>query len=342
MTPAARKQQILAAIVESFISTGEPVGSKSLLDETGLNVSSATVRNDMAELTGRGYLKQPHTSAGRVPTEQGYRYYIDHVMRVTPLSEGAMTTIRDSLSRRADSPEDILQSAADLCERLTGSLALATTPNPDDCRIRKISFVQTGAQSAMAVLICSNGIIRTKLFRCDFVLTPTLLQFLDRAVNETFAGVAATAVGQPFIQTAAVRFGEFSLFLPPALIAILEAAQLASKVSIRHSSLSKLIFDLSGSGMVNRELVEFLQNENDLALLLERRPQRTAVTIGKENSRVELKNSALFSTRYSIGGNPSGLLAAIAPLRTDYARTIAILEGIAQCAGEMIEELISA
>ena len=196
--------------------------------------------------------------------------------------------------------------------------------------------------STTAVLICSNGIIRTKLFRCDFVLTPTLLQFLDRAVNETFAGVAVTAVGQPFIQTAAVRFGEFSLFLPPALIAILEAAQLAGKVSIRHSSLSKLIFDLSGSGMVNRELVEFLQNETDLALLLERRPQHTAVTVGTENSRIELKNSAMFSTRYSIGGNPSGLLAAISPLRTDYARMIAILEGIAQCAGEMIEELISA
>ena len=87
MEPAERKQKILSAIVESFIKSGEPVGSKALIREAGLKVSSATVRNDMAELTDRGYLAQPHTSAGRVPTEQGYRYYIDNVMRVTPVGE---------------------------------------------------------------------------------------------------------------------------------------------------------------------------------------------------------------------------------------------------------------
>ncbi|MBQ1830455.1 MAG: DeoR family transcriptional regulator, partial [Ruminococcus sp.] len=84
MTPAARKETILAAIVESFIQSGEPVGSKALLGGTGLQVSSATVRNDMAELTAQGYLAQPHTSAGRIPTALGYRYYVDNVMRVTP------------------------------------------------------------------------------------------------------------------------------------------------------------------------------------------------------------------------------------------------------------------
>ena len=151
MTPAARKETILAAIVESFIQSGEPVGSKALLGGTGLQVSSATVRNDMAELTAQGYLAQPHTSAGRVPTALGYRYYVDNVMRVTPLAQVAAAYIRDSLGKLADSPEMILQGAADLTEQLTGSVALATTPAADNCRVRRLSFVQTGRHTAQTI-----------------------------------------------------------------------------------------------------------------------------------------------------------------------------------------------
>lgn len=339
MTPAARKQKILASIVESYIRTGEPVGSKTLLGGTGLSVSSATVRNDMAELTAQGYLAQPHTSAGRVPTAQGYRYYVDNVMRVTPLAGVANAYIRDVLAKNASSPEEILQGAADITEQLTGAVSMATTPSAEHCRVRRLSFVQTGRHSAMAVLICSNGIIRTRLFRTDFVITAEILTMFDKALNDLCAGVEVGAIGQPFIQTAVTRFGELSLFMPPALIAVMNAAQQAAKVSVMHSRYSKLIFSYSGSG-VSRELMEYLQNERDLAVMLERRPLHTAVTIGGENSRVELKNSAVFSTRYSIGGNPSGTLALMTAPRTDYARMIAILEGVAQCAGTLIEELI--
>ena len=321
MTPAARKQKILAAIVESYIGSGEPVGSKSLIGAAGLDVSSATVRNDMADLTA-----------------QGYRYYVDNVMRMQPRAQVATAYIRDVLQKHSGSPEEILQGAADIAERLTGSVALATTPGADNCRVRRLSFVQTGRHAAMAVLICSNGVVRTRLFRCAFVITPEILGMFDKALNELCAGVEVASIGQPFIQTAAVRFGELSLFMPPALIAIMEACQLASKVSVRHSSLSRMLFDYSGR--FSRELVEYLQNENDLSVMLSRRPQHTDVCIGRENSRVELQNSALFSARYTIEGNPSGVLAVITPLRVDYARTIAIIEGVAQCAGELIEELI--
>ena len=340
MTPAARKETILAAIVESFIQSGEPVGSKALLGGTGLQVSSATVRNDMAELTAQGYLVQPHTSAGRIPTALGYRYYVDNVMRVTPLAQVAAAYIRDSLGKLADSPEMILQGAADLTEQLTGSVALATTPAADNCRVRRLSFVQTGRHTAMAVLICSNGVIRTRLFRCAFVITPEIITMFDKSLNELFAGVEVGVIGQPFIQSAAVRFGELSLFMPPALIAIMEAAQQSAKVSVKHSKLSRLIFNYGASASVSREFIDFLQNERDVAAMLSRRPQHTAVTIGTENRRVELSKSAVFSTRYSIDGTPSGVLAIITAQRTDYARNIAIIECVAQCAGELMEELI--
>lgn len=339
MEPSARKQKILATIVESYIENGEPVGSKSLISETGLGVSSATVRNDMADLTARGYLIQPHTSAGRVPTALGYRYYIDNVMEITPVASTGRAYISDRLREFGESPESILQTAAELTGQLTDCVALATTPCSDNSRVRKISFVQTGAHTAMAVVMTSDGIIKTKLFRCEFLITPEILGVFDKALNELFQGVALSAVNRPFIQTAAVRFGELSLFMPSALLAIKQACDLAGTVSICHSSYNRLLFAPQQNAAAAHKLLEFLQNEHDLAAMLSRLPLQTAVTLGKENKRTELSSGAVISTRYAMDGEPSGTLAVIGPLRMHYARNISILECVAACAGELMNEL---
>ena len=340
MEPAARKQKILSAIVESFIHSGEPVGSKSLIGEAGLKVSSATVRNDMAELTERGYIVQPHTSAGRVPTELGYRYYVDNVMKVTPVTERGREYVRDTLSKNADSPESILQSAADILSRLTDFIALATTPSGEDGRIRKISFVPTGAHAAMAVVIASNGVIKTKLFRCEFLLTPEILQVFDKAFNEAFAGIPLGSVTRPFIQTAAAGFGELSLFMTAPLMAMMEACELAARVSVCHSGYGRLMNVTDANPVQMRRVWEFLQNDHDLAAMLDRLPQTPSVTIGTENSRTELKRSSVVSARYLIEGNPAGVLAVVGPTRMDYARVMSILNCVTECAGEFISELI--
>lgn len=340
MELAARKQKILSAIIESYISTGEPVGSKSLINEAGLDVSSATVRNEMADLTNRGFLVQPHTSAGRIPTQQAYRYYVDNVLRLTPVSQNGKDYIQSTLYQNADSPENILQSAADLLSQLTDYVAVATTPDGEDSRIRKISFVQTGAHTAMAVVIVSNGIIKTKLFRCEFLMTPEILDVFDKALNEIFTGIKLSSINKPFIQTAAARFGELSLFMPSALMAIKEAATLARDVSVCHSGYTKLMFVPDVNFISARGVMEFLSNEHDLARMLENLPLDTAVTIGRENSRIELATSAIVSTRYSIDSNPSGVLAVIGPLRMDYGRVISILDCVSECVGTLIGELI--
>ncbi len=340
MELAARKQKILSAIIETYIKTGEPVGSKSLISESGLDVSSATVRNEMADLTNRGFLIQPHTSAGRIPTQQGYRYYIDNIMSVTPVSQRGKEYIRSVLYENADSPESILQSASDIISQLTNFASVATTPNGEDSRIHKISFVQTGSHTAMAVVITSNGIIKTKIFRCEFIITPEILEVFDKALNDTFAGIKLSSINQPFIQTAAAHFGELSLFMPGVLMAIKDASQRAKDVSVCHSGYTKLLFMADVSFSAARGVAEFLNNEHDLARMLENLPIDTSVAIGRENSRIELAASTVVSTRYSIDSNPSGVLAVIGPLRMNYCRVISILECVSECVGAMISELI--
>lgn len=340
MELAARKKQILSAIIESYINTGEPVGSKTLIAQAGLDVSSATVRNEMADLTTRGYLVQPHTSAGRIPTPLGYRFYVDNVMNVTPVSEQGRHYVESSLQENADSPESILNSAARLLSELTDCAAFATTPNGENSRIHKISFVQTGSHTAMAVLMATNGIIKTKLFRCEFVITPEILEVFDKALNEICAGVMLSSVNRPFIQTAAARFGELSLFMPSVLMAIKDTAESARQISICRSGLTKLMLLPDVSVLTVRRLVEFINNDHDLSILLEKQPIDTTVTIAQENSRVELSDNSLISTRYFIDGVPSGVLSVVGPVRMNYARTISILECVADCAGTLIKELI--
>ena len=339
MEPAARKQKILSAVVERYIKSGEPVGSKSLLAESGLSVSSATVRNDMADLTDKGYLVQPHTSAGRIPTELGYRYYVDNIMRVTPVTERGREYIREALAKNADSPETILQGAADMLSHLTDSIALTTTPGGADARIRRISFVPTGAHAGMAVVIVSSGVIKTKLFRCEFLLTPELLRVFDKALNDTFAGIPISSVTRPFVQTAAAGFGELTLFMAAPLMAVMDACEQAAQVSVCHSGYGRLMNVAGASLTASRRVWDFLQNEHDLAAMLERSPQIPSVTIGRENSRTELSQSAVLSARYTVGDSVSGVLALIAPLRTDYARSLSVLECTAEEVGASIAGL---
>lgn len=338
LTP--RKQKILSAVVESFIYTGEPVGSKTLLNEAKLDVSSATVRNEMADLTNKGFLIQPHTSAGRVPTQMGYRYYVDNIMSVMPVSERGKDFIESKLYQNADSPENILKKAAELASELTNMTAVTTTPNGEESRIHKIRFVQTGSHTAMVVVIVSNGIIKSKLFRCDFVITPEILAVFDKALNETFTGVKLSSVNRPFIQTAAARFGELSLFMPGVLMAIKEACDNAKDVSVCLSGQTKLLFAPDVDFLTARNVMEFLNNSHDLAAMLENLPLDTSVSIGSENSRFELASSSVVSVRYDIDNAPSGVIAVIGPVRMDYSRVISILECISDCVSALIGELV--
>ena len=142
---ALRKEKILSAVVEKYIESGEPIGSKALQTLTDLGVSSATIRNELKALDDEGYLFQPHTSAGRVPTKAGYRYYIDNLMRPALLSERLRENIERGIRSGSQTPESILSRAVGALAQLSDAAAAATTPSSDDARVHRIRFVSTGS-----------------------------------------------------------------------------------------------------------------------------------------------------------------------------------------------------
>ncbi len=335
-----RKQKILCAVVESYIATGEPIGSKALLSQTGLNVSSATIRNELADLVNRGYLFQPHTSAGRVPTHRGYRYYVDNLLKPQPLTDREKAKIEHMIERGAEAPEKILQNTAQVLSELSGMAAVTTTPSGNNARVHKIRFVITGRHTCMVVLITSNGMVKSRLFRCDFVLTPELISMFDKALNECFVGLPLKEINQAFLQTTAASFGELSLFMPDVLLAILDSAKQAMQTTVMVSGSTNLLFLDSYDMLCARNVLKFLSNSDNVSQLLNENVKGTKVYLGKESGYYELYDSAVITTRYDIGSVTAGAIALIGPIRADYNKLISQIEYASNYASKLIGELL--
>jgi len=339
MELASRKEKILSAVVERYIESGEPIGSKALQSAAGLDVSSATIRNELKSLDDEGYLLQPHTSAGRIPTKKGYRYYIDNLMETVQLSERVREHIERGISPKAQSPEIVLSRTAAVLAELTDAAAVTTTPSSDDARVHRIRFVATGRHTSMAVLVTSNGMVKSRLFRCEFVLTPQLLAMFDKAINEQFTGIRLKEITRGFLQTAASAMGEMTLFVPDALIAIYEAVQSALEVSVTVAGQNNVLFSDGYDFHTARNVMKFLSDTGRISQLLN--ATRSARVFLSEESRIpELRNSAVIVSRYEINGENAGAIAVIAPLRTDYATVLSEVECAAGCVSHAIAELL--
>ena len=339
MELALRKEKILSAVVEKYIETGDAIGSKALQTEAGLGVSSATIRNELKSLDDDGYLTQPHTSAGRIPTIKGYRYYIDNLMPQVELSERVREHIRQAVTSRAQSPERVLSNTAEVLSQMTNAAAVVTTPSSDEARVHRIRFVATGRHTSMAVLVTSTGMVKSRLFRCEFVVTPQLLSMFDKAINEQFAGVKLRDITRGFLQTAASAMGELTLFVPDVLIAIYEAVQSALEISVAAAGQTNLLFSDGYDFQSARNVLKFLSDTKRISVLLNNN-RSSRIYLGDESGCQELTTSAVITARYTSGGENAGAVAVIAPTRIDFKTVSRAVDYAAECVSNAIGELI--
>ena len=334
-----RKEKILSAVVESYIRTGEPTGSKSVLGSTDLSVSSATVRSELSALDMEGYLIQPHTSAGRIPTKKGYRYYIDNLMEDVAPDERVREYIEQTIRATSGSPETILKRAAKVLSELCELASATTTPSSEEARVHRIRFVSTGRHTAMAVLITSNGMVQSKLFRCDFVLTPELLAMYDKSLNDKFVGIRLKEINKAFLQSSAAGMGDLTIFISDALMALYETVSQAMKVSVTVSGAANLLFcdgyDLTGA----RDVLKFLSDSQRLSALLNNSIE-SRIYLGEQNGAQELRDSSVIVSRYDIAGAAAGAVAVIGPMRVDYKTVFSQVKYVSVVVSQAIGEIL--
>ncbi len=334
-----RKKQILAAVVEQYIKTGEPVGSKELIALTGMSVSSATVRNEMSELSALGYLEQPHTSAGRVPSQTGYRYYVDNLMKPREIDDLNRRLIDAGVSTAVGDPEKIIVRAGELLADLTKCACVSSTPGGDTVTISKIELVPVGIHSAMLVLLTSNGILKSRLCRLDCELNAKICQEFYNIVQTYIIGKPAADINVVSMQTVAASVDGDAFAMLPLMAAVCELAKSTADSKIMLGGSSNL-FAHKGYGSDAIELLDFLNRKEPITEVMNAAKDPLNVKIGKENIYRQLENSSVIVAKYSVHGNDSGTIGIIGPTRMDYENIIPSIKYLTSLVGRLITQAL--
>ncbi len=332
-----RKEMILSAIVEQYIKSGEPIGSKFLMDALPISVSSATIRNEMSELHEMGLLEQPHTSAGRIPSQAGYRYYIDNLMNTTELSENERELIRNELERSMGSPDKLLEKAGEMLAKLTGCAAIATTPTDEEAVIKHIEIMPVGTRIAMIVMMTSSGIIKNGICKVETELTKDMVQCFYDIVNECFIGRPVSDVGTVMIQTLVASLGSNALAMSPLFVVLADIANQALQAEIRLEGEQNLLHHRE-FGNNAYEMMQFFDEKDKLERALSNIRNPLDVFIGKENMYRQLENSSMIISRYSIKGHDGGVIGIIGPTRLNYAKLIPSIEYLTDLVSKMLTD----
>lgn len=332
-----RKKQILAAVVEQYIKTGEPVGSKWLLSSTGMSVSSATVRNEMSELAAMGYLEQPHTSAGRVPSQKGYRYYVDNLMKSREIDELNRRIIEAGISSAVGDPERLIAQAGEVLADLTKCACISTAPGGEAMIIKRIELVPVGIHSAMLVLLTSNGILKSRLCRLDCELTAKICEQFYNIVQSCIIGKPASEISVASMQTVAATLDGDVFAMLPLMAAVCELARSTASSRIMLGGSSNLFSSYGSDAM---ELLEFLNKREPLSAVMGGITEPLDVKIGRENLYRQLENSSVIVAKYSVGGSDSGTIGIIGPTRMDYENIIPSVKYLTNLVGRLITQAI--
>lgn len=341
MELSERKERILATVAEIYIATGEPVGSKFLCASAGFRVSSATLRNEMAQLTELGYLEQPHTSAGRIPSQRGLRYYIDRLMARYEPSAVDIFKIRSRMDINEGDPQKLLAQAAGTLAELTGCAAVVTTPFSAGSRIRRTDLIPLGGKNVMLVLSVSNGTLKSRICRCNDEVSYEMIDLFYKIAASGFADRAPDDITTALVQTVTASLGDHAFEMAPLLTAFFDAAKEAAVTDVLTAGLSNLLRFPELEGKVGA-LQELLRNKSNTSKILQANGEDgVRFLIGGENRFRELSNASVICADYSIAGHTAGTLAVVGPLRMDYAAVVPLLRYTAGLVGAMLDENMS-
>ena len=332
MTISERKKKILAAVVDEYIRTAEPVGSKLIAQNAGLGCSSATIRNELAELVAMGYLEQPHTSAGRVPTPMGYRMYVNELMEKQKLSLEESEEINRRLNQRLQQLENTLTDVSRLASQLTDYPALALTAQTA-ATVKRFDLIYVDANTFIIVLMLSSNTVKSKLVRLPISVDQPMMQRLSSLFNAGFTGVTADQI-TPLLIHSTERAADDTMGLTSVIAAFVietltEANTPTAVLSGENRLLNqpefrdpdkahRLMSYLSGGGYILPPAEGALDSGSEVRVL-----------IGPENVAEELKDSSVVIASYDAGDNTRGLIGIVGPTRMDYSAVAAKLRFLA-------------
>ena len=330
LTP--RKIQILKAIVDAHIAHGEPVGSKYLSTETGLTCSSATIRNEMAELEEMGYLAQPHTSAGRVPTELGYRLYVDALIHQYNVTKSEIADINRQLSYKLSEMDEILAEASRLAASSTDYTGIAFRSSASGARVNRFNSVYLGPRNFLLVLSFEGDIVKSKTVHLPFPITEDTLRRFNEALNLYLVNLTGDEITMPMIVRLEALMGSASDMVHPAIKEIYEAMNELDSSEVKLDGITKLLQYPEYSDVSKfRGLLGVLEEKDRLMDVISTHTDGSDgihVYIGQDGSDA-MSDTAMIFKNITIG-NSQLAIGVIGPKRMNYSKVIGMIARLSQ------------
>ena len=324
-----RKKQILKVVVEDYVRTAEPVGSKAIAAEMGGSVSSATIRNDLADLVELGYLEQPHTSAGRIPSPKGYRLYVNELMEQQRLSLRETEEINQSLRGRMEELDRLLGQAGRAVSSFVNYPAYVAAANRTTQTVRRFELLAVDEHSCIAVVMISSSRVKSQLLRLQLKLDVDQLPMLVNLLNTHFTGVSVDEMNQRLMNVADQIPPPAFLLLSQTVSYAADALEEAGRREIITAGANQLLkLPEFRDADKAHELMSFLSDSKEHLPLPDDGPMK--ILIGPENVTEALKDASVVVASYDIGDDMRGLIGVVGPTRMDYAAVAARLTGFAE------------
>ncbi len=336
-----RKKSILRAIVEGYIQNAEPVGSRSIAKNTDLNLSAATIRNEMGDLEEMGFLVQPHTSAGRIPSSQGFRFYVDSLMERYRMTTSEIQQMRSAMLHKIRELDKIVKDVSAAFSGITNLPTFGMVPTLEYGTIKGIKLVLVDEKTIMVIVSDSSGLIKNKLLRLRASVDESFLARITELLNQNIAGYTRSEINLSRIVEIASALGDNHEILTSVLELVHEAISEIDKREVFMEGATNILrFPEYNDITKIKEILEFFDDKQNIGDFLSTLPAlnegEVKVFIGDETELPQLKNNSVVLSAYKAGPNLTGIIGVVGPTRMDYAKTVSGVGFFAKQLGEML------
>jgi len=326
-----RQLLILQVIIDDFIRYGQPVGSRTLSKKEKITFSSATIRNEMADLEELGYIEKTHISSGRVPSEKGYRYYVDHLLSPQRLTQEDMSKIKSIFAERIYELEKLVQKSAQILSDLTSYTSIVLGPAVKENKLKRLQIIQLTKETAVAIIVTDTGHVENRVITIPAAVNASDLEKMVNILNERLVGVPLIDLKDKIYKEVANVLRMHIYSYDSMLKTIAETLDIPQEEKMFFAGKTNMLSQPEFSDIQKiRSLMTLIEQERDFYRLLRKHRQKgIQVTIGRENQLSGMENCSLITATYSIGEEPLGTIAVLGPTRMEYSRVITILNRVA-------------
>ena len=327
MDLADRKMKILQAIIRDFITTAEPVGSRTIAKKYDLGISSATIRNEMADLEELGYLQQPHTSAGRIPSDKAYRLYVDRIMMMKKIAQIEKNIIQKSLTEKIGEFEHLISSTAKILSQVTKLTSVVISPQYRHNKLKHIQLIPIDSRRILLVIVLDSGIAKNAILRTAEEMNVEHLDRVSKLLNSKLQGLTIVDISNELIQSIKEEMQMFNAIIASIIPTVMSTLEEIEDVNLYLDGLVNIL-NLPEYNDIQkaREFITLLDQKDLLKDLLLNTQEDVSIIIGKENKHVNLQECSIITATYKLNGRTVGKIGVIGPTRMDYDNIVSVVD----------------